>query len=141
MGTPWLLSLAAIALKRGGHETAIKLSACRDTAQIRDLLFATLIPAAVDATPDTKHTHNYTEENVPGWLSTLADHLEQRRNKHSGGSQVALDQIWQLAGTRKCRALQAVLGALIWLAAGLALALSLGPCSTRPSQDNLVGAS
>jgi hypothetical protein len=138
LGTPWLLSLAAIALKRGGHETATKLAACRDTAQVRELLFATLIPAAVDATPDTKHTHNYTEENVAGWLHTLADHLEQRRTKHSGGSQVALDQIWQLAGTGKCRALQAVLGALIWLAAGLALALSLGTLMHENIRDDLM---
>jgi hypothetical protein len=115
-----------MALTRGGHDTATKLAACRDTAQTRELLFATRIPAAVDATPDEKHTHNYTEENVAAWLRTLADHLEQRRTEHSGGSQVALDQIWQLAGTRKCRALQAVLGALIWVAACLAVILLIG---------------
>ena len=138
LGTPWLLSLAAMALKRGGHETATKLAACRDTAQIRELLFAALIPAAVDATPDTEHTHNYTEENVAAWLRTLADHLEQRRTEHSGGSQVALDQIWQLAGTRKCRALHVILGALIWLAAGLVLMLSLGALGHKNFGDRLI---
>jgi len=69
LGTPWLLSLAAMVLKRGGHETATKLAACRDTAQIRELLFATLIPAAVDGTPDTEHTRDYTEENVAGCVA------------------------------------------------------------------------
>ncbi len=139
LGTPWLLSLAAMALKRGGHEAATKLAACRDTAQVRDLLFAALIPAAVDATPDTKHTHNYTEENVAAWLSTLADHLEKRRTEHAGGSQVALDQIWQIAGTRKCRALHAVLGALVWLAAGLAVSLSVGALTRDNIRDDLIG--
>ena len=134
LGTPWLVSLAATALTRGGHETGAKLAACGDTAQIRELLFATRIPAAVDATPDTKHTRNYTEENVAVWLCTLAEHLEQRRTEHSGGSQVALDQIWQLAGTRECRALHAVLGALTWVATGLAVTISIGVLR----RDNMV---
>jgi len=133
LGTPWLLSLAAMAVKRGGRSTATKLAACRDSAEVRDLLFGTLIPAAVDGTPDTKHTRSYTEENVQRWLRTLAGHLEQRRIQHFGGSQVALDQIWQLAGTRKCRAVHAVLGALIWLAVGPALTLSLGSVGAHNS--------
>src|SRR6516225_1259643 len=38
--TPWMLSLAATALKRGGHETAVELAACRDPAQVGERLFA-----------------------------------------------------------------------------------------------------
>ena len=117
--TPWMLSLAATALKRGGYQTAVELSACRDTAQIRQRLFASLIPAAVDATPDGD-TRTYSEENVQRWLRTLARHLEQRRTEHSGGAQIALDQIWHLAGPRRCRVLHAVIGGLTF-AAGFTL--------------------
>ncbi|MDH6247258.1 hypothetical protein [Mycobacterium sp. OTB74] len=123
--TPWLLSLAATALGRGGSKTAVELGACRDTADIRELLFASLIPAAVDATSDTGRTRDYTEEHVERWLRALAQQLEQRRTEHSGGSQIALDQIWQLAGTRTCRALHAVLGGLTWLATGVAVVVSM----------------
>jgi hypothetical protein len=35
--------------------------------------------------------------------------LEQRRTERSGGTQIALDQIWRLAGTRTCRALHSVM--------------------------------
>jgi hypothetical protein len=46
--------------------------------------------------------------------------LEQRRTERSGGTQIALDQIWQLAGTRTCRALHSVMGGLT---VGLAVVL------------------
>jgi hypothetical protein len=111
--TPWLLNLAATALNRGRYETADALAACCDTAEIRDLLFGSLIPAAVEATPRTRHSRNYSEQNVQRWLRTLAQHLEQRRTQHSGGTQIALDQIWQLARPRTCVALHAFIGALI----------------------------
>ena len=61
--TPWLLSLAATALHRGRHESAIALAACRDPTEIRDLLFGSLIPAAVEGTPRTGHTRDYKAEN------------------------------------------------------------------------------
>jgi hypothetical protein len=77
--TPWLLSLAATTLKRGGHETAVELAACRDTTQIRERLFASLIPAAVDAIPESDSAPTYTEEDVQRWLRVLAQHLERRR--------------------------------------------------------------
>ena len=104
-----------------GTETADALSACRDTAQIRQILFASLIPAAVEATPRTGRTRTYSEQNVQRWLRTLAQHLEQRRTEHSGGTQIALDQIWRLAGAGRCRVLHAVIG----VAAGLAMGLLL----------------
>ena len=122
--TPWMLSLAATALHRGGHQTAVELSACRDTAPIRQILFASLIPAAVESTPRTGGTRSYSEQNVQRWLSTLARHLEQRRTQHSGGTQIALDQIWHLAGPDRCRVLHAVLGGLMF-AAGFTLAVLL----------------
>jgi hypothetical protein len=130
--TPWMLSLAATALHRGGHQTAVELSACRDTAQIRQILLASLIPAAVESTPRTGGTRTYTEENVQRWLSTLARHLEQRRTEHSGGAQIALDQIWHLAGPRRCRVLHVVIGGLIF-AAGFTLAVLLSNGGVTPA--------
>jgi hypothetical protein len=130
--TPWLLSLAAAALKPGGNETADELATCSDTAQIRERLFESLIPAAVDAIPETDSTPNYSEKNVQRWLRTLAQHLEQRRTDHSGGTQIALDQIWHLAGTHTCRALHAVIGGLV---VGLAAALvAVVPFPTKEIQ-------
>ncbi|HWT47833.1 MAG TPA: hypothetical protein VN255_04350 [Mycobacterium sp.] len=119
--TPWILSLAATALYRGGRQTAVELSACSDGAQIRQILFASLIPAAVESAPRTGGTRTYTEENVQRWLTTLARHLPQRRTQHSGGAQMALDQIWHLAGPRRCRVLHVVLGGFMF-AAGFTLA-------------------
>lgn len=122
--TPWMLSLAATALKRGGHETAVELAACRDPAQVGERLFASLIPAAVDAIPESDSAATYTEEDVQRWLRVLARHLERRRSEHSGGAQIALDQIWHLAGPRRCRVLHVVIGGLVF-AASFALAVLL----------------
>jgi len=123
--TPWLLSLAATALKRGGHETAVEFAACRDTEKFRERLFASLIPAAVDAIPESDSAPNYTEEDVQRWLCALALFLQRRRRQHSGGTQIALDGIWQLAGTRTCRALHALVGAVV-IALGTGLAVTSG---------------
>ena len=111
--TPWLLSLAAMALKRGRHEKAVELAACRDTAEVSQRLFESLIPAAVEAIPEADSTPTYSEEEVQRWLHTLAQYLERRRSEHSGATQISLDQIWQLAGTRTCVFLHAFVGAPI----------------------------
>ena len=57
-------------------ETAVGLAACRDTAQTRDRLFASLIPAAVDAIPESDSAPNYTDENVQRRLRVLAQYLD-----------------------------------------------------------------
>ena len=95
--TPWLLGLAATALRRD-RRTATQLAACRDTTEIQDLLFTALIPAAIHGTPRTGPTRDYTEQKVQTWMHTLAQHLEHRRAKGTGGTEITLDQIWELAG-------------------------------------------
>ena len=105
--TPWLLGLAATSLRRD-RRTATQLAACRDTTEIRDLLFAALIPAAIHGTRRTGRTRDYTEQKVQTWMHTLAQHLERRRAEGTGGTEITLDQIWELAGTRRCRALHAL---------------------------------
>jgi hypothetical protein len=37
-------------------------------------------------------------------MHTLAQHLERQRVEGMGGTEIALDQVWTLAGTRRCRA-------------------------------------
>ena len=97
-----------------------QLAACRDTTEIRDLLFAALIPAAIQGTRRTGRTRDYTEQKVQTWMHTLAQHLERRRAEGMGGTEITLDEVWALAGTRRCRALHALaVGLAVGLAAGL----------------------
>jgi hypothetical protein len=126
LGTPWLPSLTAVALKHGGHRVAVELAACRDTTEIRDRLFESLIPAAIDATPDARRA-TYTALNVERWLRTLAQHLELRRATQSGGAQLTLEQVSAIAGTRRCRVLHTlVAGLLVLLLAGFPFGFARG---------------
>jgi hypothetical protein len=129
--TPWLLSLAATSLRRDPLNTATNLAACVNADDIRDLLFGSLIPAAVQGTSATGRNSDYTGQNVDKWMYTLAQHLEQRRVDHSGGAQISLDQIWRLAGPGRCRALRALLGLLIF---GVAVTLAVRTASPAVSR-------
>lgn len=118
--TPWLLGLATTALHRD-HRTTAELAACRTATEIRDLLFASMIPAAVAGTQRTGNARSYTVQNVQMWMQALARHLEHQRNKSRGGVEIALDQIWEFAGSRRCRILHALaLGTALGLVGGLA---------------------
>jgi NACHT domain len=118
--TPWLLGLAVTALGRD-RRTVAQLAACRDTTEIRDLLFAALIPAAIHGTRRTGPTRDYTEQKVQTWMHTLAQHLERRRAEGTGGTEISLGEVWALAGTRRCRALHTLaVGLVPGLAVGLA---------------------
>jgi hypothetical protein len=152
LGTPWLVGLAATSLRRD-RRTATQLAACRDTTEIRDLLFAALIPAAIQGTHRTGRTRDYTEHKVQTWMraltelleprrakasyaeklqwwldggtaqpegKTLAQYLARRRGKVTRVTEITLDQIWELAGTLRCRALHAL---MVGLTAGLTLGL------------------
>ena len=124
--TPWILGLAAMAL-RGDRRTATRLAACRDTTEIQDRLFAALIPAAIHGTRRTGPTRDYTAQKVQTWMRTLAQHLERRRAEGIGGTEIALGEVWALAGTRRCRALHALaVGLAVAIAAGLPGALAGG---------------
>ncbi len=124
--TPWLLGLAATALRRD-RRTATALAACRDTTEITDLLFAALIPAAIQGMHRTGPTRDYTELKVQTWMQTLAQHLERRRAAGMGGTEITLDRVWELAGTRRVLALYALaVGLTGGLAGGLAGGLMAG---------------
>ena len=124
--TPWLLGLTTTAL-RGDRRTATSLAACRDTSEIRHLLFTALITAAIHGTPRTGPTRDYTERKVQTWMYTLAQHLEHRRTEGVGGTEITLGEVWALSGTRRCPALHALgVGVAVALAVGLVVGLAKG---------------
>jgi hypothetical protein len=127
--TPWLLSLAATTMRRDSR-TGKQLAACTDTTEISDLLFADLIRAAIKGIDRGRRSPNFTDEKVQTWMRTLAQHLEHRRAERIGSNEIRLDQVWEIAGIRRCRALHGLwYGLVAGLAVGLAMGLSVGPKS------------
>lgn len=113
--TPLFLGLAATALRRDPL-AAKQLATCRDGSQIANLLFANMIPAAIQGTARRGATGRYTESRVQAWMQHFATHLQQQRIKGMGGTEITLDEIWALAGPRRCRRLHRLIG---WLLTGL----------------------
>jgi hypothetical protein len=126
--TPWMLSLAATALHRERQRVAIELASCRDTTEVRDLLFAALIPAAIQGTRRAGRPHSYTEQNVQMWLRTFAQYLQSRRiDGTASGTEIALNEVWAIAGTRRCRSFhELAAGLMVGLSAGLASGIAFG---------------
>ena len=58
-------------------------------------------------------------------MQTLAHHLE-RRSDFSRGTQIALDEVWKLAGTRRCLALHPLVVGLVAGLVGLPVGLMVG---------------
>ena len=109
LSTPLLLTLTTTALYHGGANFADELVACAGPGEIRDLLFATLIPAAIHETPSEGRPQKSSPSQVERWLRTLALHLERQRAPHSDrwphirpwqgsdGTDIAVDQLWAIA--------------------------------------------
>src|SRR5664280_3068624 len=102
LSTPWMLTLAVSRLRAAGATAAFELARCPDTAAVRDQLFAALIPAAVEARPRDKVAH-YQPERAHAWLARLARHLSSQREKGQGGTDIALHELWRMAGPRAPR--------------------------------------
>lgn len=128
--TPWMLGLAVNALHHD-PATAEHLTGCATPDAVEDLLFAAQIPAAVIGREQHKRYRAYTSDNVRTWMQTLARCLEHRRNTGGDGTAIRLDEIWELAGTTRCRLWHAATAAiLITMAAGLSALLIGGPAGT-----------
>lgn len=125
---PWMLGLTANALRRT-PDIAEQLIACTTETAVRDLLFATQIPAAVDATDEGDETYrDYTEANVERWVRSLAGCLQRRRDDGRNGTAIQLDEIWEIAGTNHIRVLHGLMvGLVLGLVLGLGAALAVGP--------------
>ncbi|MFI9414676.1 NACHT domain-containing protein [Nocardia gamkensis] len=131
LNTPWMLGLAATAMHHDPH-TAGQLTGCSDTDAVRDLLFAAQIPAAVAGTDRTGRFRGYTSDNVRTWLLSLARCLDQRRDLGQDGTTIRLDEIWEIAGSVRCRILHGLtvciaMTLVIVAAVGLRLGLVFGP--------------
>jgi hypothetical protein len=159
LATPWLLTLAVTRLRQEGQAAATAIAAAPDQEALRTNLFATLIPMAVAAGSREGREPRYTVEQSHRWLAGLAQHLSSRRARGQGGTDIALHQVWQLAGPRAPRYLHGLLvglvvglsfyggavlvglvsstvGLLCGLAAGLVWGLAAG-LNSRPSPHRL----
>src|SRR5664280_3014815 len=102
LSTPWMLTLAVSRIRAAGATAAFELARCPDTDAVRDKLFAALIPAAVEARPRDKAAH-YQPERAHAWLARLAQHLSSQRAQGQGGTDIALHELWRMAGPRAPR--------------------------------------
>ncbi|MEU8205449.1 NACHT domain-containing protein [Streptosporangium sp. NPDC049046] len=133
LSTPWRLTLAAMVYDQRDPETGAYLRdpgeltmATLDTQhKIRDHLLSLLIPAVT-----TVNRSPYSAHHVHRWLSSLARYLnantptESRPIRMVGGRplsayDLALHELWPLAGVRLPRALTAIFSALPSFALGI----------------------
>jgi hypothetical protein len=121
--TPWMFTLAMTYLERVDEEAAARLIEADTSARIADLLFAAQIPTACGHQPGEPSTWRYSEPEVQNWMRTLASHLSRDSSKGSGRTEIALHQIWLLAGERRTKLLHRL---AVGLAVGLAVAIGLG---------------
>ncbi len=135
LSTPWLLSLAANHL-RIGPGAGEELLSCSDEQSVRDVLFAALVPTAIEGDPGEGSEPHYVAECVHEWLATLAHHLASQRGQGKGGTELALQDLWRVAGPRLPRYMHGLLlGLLIaafwglqlrsWLGVGLGMLVGL----------------
>ncbi|MEU9515898.1 NACHT domain-containing protein [Micromonospora sp. NPDC048169] len=126
--SPWLLSLAINALHPAPGITpapgiADQLTSCATVDAVEDLLFAAQIPAAVKGLKQKKRYRKYTRDNVHAWMQSLAQLLEDRRNTGRDGTAVRLDEIWEVAGSTRCRILHGLtVGIIVTITFGLGFA-------------------
>ncbi|WP_228002159.1 NACHT domain-containing protein [Nocardia australiensis] len=130
--TPWMLSLAINALHPAGIARpapgiADQLTSCTTPDALENLLFAAQIPAAVVGLKQKKQYRNYTDANVHAWMQSLARRLEQRRSTGRDGTGIRLDEIWEIAGTTRCRILHGLtVGIITIISFGLLFGLVSG---------------
>lgn len=112
LNTPWMLGLAVTAL-RHDPGTADRLRSCTTADAVKDLLFAAQIPAAIHELELKNEYSEYTGDNIRAWMQSLARCLENRRNTGRDGTAIRLDEIWEIAGSSRCRILHGLTVAAI----------------------------
>lgn len=95
--TPWLLTATAQHLSYGGAKAATELATAHNDDEVRNKVFATMIPAAVAGLPRRRGGRKYTEGQVHLWLQNLADHLADNLASGGNGTDVSLQEIWRIA--------------------------------------------
>lgn len=128
--TPWMLALADTA-QRHDPGIASRLAQCTEADDVRNRLLAQQIPAAVAGTARNGPDEHYKDvEKVTKWLSTLARRLDERGAAGGDGTTIWLDEVWELAGPIRCRALYGFVCGLIAL-------LGLLPSFLAPVDEEL----
>ncbi|MFI5720969.1 NACHT domain-containing protein [Nocardia sp. NPDC051750] len=110
--TPWLLTLSTAHLRTHRRAGADELTGATDLESIREVLFAALIPAAVAGLSREDRKRRYDQPQVHRWLHNLARHCDRREMHDRHGSDIALDEVWRLAGNR-CRLVHGLLAGLL----------------------------
>ncbi|MFI6871643.1 NACHT domain-containing protein [Nocardia sp. NPDC050406] len=117
LGSPLMLGMAAAFLRTGGTDASLALTTAQDLTEIEDLLLGSLIVVAIGGIDETSRGRSYDVHATRVWLGNIAQHLEREQ---LAGQGFTLDQIWRIAGTRKCLTVHALLATL---AVGGALAV------------------
>ena len=107
LGSPWLLSLTTVALLQEPKQTPQELCKARNRAEIQDVLFRSLIPAAIESGYTEKSGH-YSEDEVRTWLCTLAQNLDRSDGPCAYRTLISLYQIWTMAGRRRIRIIHGI---------------------------------
>ncbi|MEV0339297.1 hypothetical protein AB0H49_09740 [Nocardia sp. NPDC050713] len=112
--TPWMLALADTA-QRHDPEIASRLARSTEADDVRARLLAEQIPAAVDGRDRDGPYEHYDVDKVTRWLATLARRLDERGATGGDGTTIRLDEVWELAGPVRCRALYGLVCGLVAL--------------------------
>ncbi|WP_433722471.1 hypothetical protein ACQP0C_21630 [Nocardia sp. CA-129566] len=138
--SPWLLGLT-LAYLRAGVEPTSTLAGCHDTTQVREVLFAALVPAAVLGTDRTGPAKAYGKDNVATWMFTLARHLEKQRTAGGDGVDIVPNRIWRIAGPIRCRLVHTLLGAIaVGLVLTAAMVVDRGGSAAMPAVLGFIAA-
>ncbi|MFH9425579.1 NACHT domain-containing protein [Streptomyces sp. NPDC017529] len=106
LSTPWRLCLTATVYHRDGDPSELLGHHTGDDLD-RHLL-ARYLPAATANTPNPRH---YKPEDIHRWLHHLTGHLDGAATG-TPSTDIALHQLWPLAGTLRVRAVDLLLTAL-----------------------------
>ncbi|MEU5438350.1 hypothetical protein AB0G73_34050 [Streptomyces sp. NPDC020719] len=123
LDTPWRLNLAATAYEERDRATLAhlrhpdQLLTLASPSAVRDHLLALYLPAVTSQ----HHTRpgRYSGDQAHRWLAALAAHLAA--NTSAGGTDIALLQLWPMAGRTRVRITDAVLAVFLALACTLPL--------------------
>jgi hypothetical protein len=109
-----MFTLAMAYLKQADDGAVVALIEPDTGAQIADLLFAAQVPIACQHQPGEPSTWRYSEPNVQKWMRTFARYLSGDSSSGTGRTEVALHQIWPLAGERRTKLVHGVAVALMF---------------------------
>ncbi|MDI2129028.1 NACHT domain-containing protein [Yinghuangia seranimata] len=125
LATPWRLNLAVTVYEERDPETLLPvrrpddLLAFASPSAVRDHLLGLYLPAACRQHPT--HAGRYGPEETHRWLAALARHLAAT-TPASGtgpGTDLALHELWPVAGARRVRSADAAIAAALVLGAGV----------------------